>query len=128
MLHVEQPFVAASAGLCGQPDIIFRQKVSKHVIIGDYKRMVKADNVGFNNGVAGPATLLVDCKETRHRMQLHLYAFIFYENTGIMPDGVCSLLFHPVSFCYFAPFLFRDGTDAVVRFHVLLVAANICAT
>ena len=101
MLHVEQPFVAASAGLCGQPDIIFRQKVSKHVIIGDYKRMVKADNVGFNNGVAGPATLLVDCKETRHRMQLHLYAFIFYENTGIMADGLCSLLFHPVIVLFF---------------------------
>jgi hypothetical protein len=70
VLCAEQPFVAAAAGIGGQPDIVFNNKI----IIGDYKLMPTASSFGTHNGIAGPATLLVDCKATHHHMQLNLYA------------------------------------------------------
>jgi hypothetical protein len=41
-------------------------------------------------------TARCDCKATHHRMQLNLYAYNYHENTGVIVDGLCTLLFHPV--------------------------------
>jgi hypothetical protein len=74
---------------------VFKQKGNNKIIIGDYTN-ADASSVGTHNGIAGPATQLVDCKATHHRMQLNLYAYNYYENTGVIVDGLCTLLFHPV--------------------------------
>jgi ATP-dependent DNA helicase PIF1 len=83
--------------ITGSIDCVFQDKVTKNLIIVDWKRVKRLDKISFSGEKFGkiPLDLLQDCNFIHYSLQLNMYKYILENYYGMKVQSLFLLVLHP---------------------------------